>query len=97
MYRIRGRDGTPETNSARRKAARAEQLVKCESLERLTPVVLQKKEEDRRPNYPAAFACHMAKAAPVGSAKMLNQPMPETSVTSLISVAPSDLALAVEA
>ena len=47
------------------------------------------------PNY--IFGLNSASTAPVGSVKMLNHPTLGISVTSLIKVAPSDLALAVEA
>src|SRR5713226_6534537 len=43
------------------------------------------------------FGCQRASAAPVGSMRTLNEPMPMTSVTSFITVAPSDLAFFVEA
>jgi hypothetical protein len=43
------------------------------------------------------FTCQRAIAAPVGSIRTLNEPMPVTSVTSFITVAPSDLAFFVEA
>jgi hypothetical protein len=43
------------------------------------------------------FGFHKPSAAPVGSVMMLSQPSPITSVTSFITVAPSDLAFCVAA
>src|SRR6516165_10795807 len=44
-----------------------------------------------------AFGCHSPSAAPVGSMMIENEPAFGTSVTSRITVAPSDFALAVAA
>jgi hypothetical protein len=49
------------------------------------------------PFYEGIFGLNRAKAAPVGSSIMLNQPMPGISVTSARTVAPRDIAFLVEA
>jgi hypothetical protein len=44
-----------------------------------------------------AFGCHRPNTAPVGSVMMLSDPIPITSVTSFMIVAPSDFAFFVAA
>ena len=51
----------------------------------------------RRPRSLQRLVFHRPSAAPVGSTMMLSQPMPMTSVTSFITVAPSALAFLVAA
>ncbi len=50
-----------------------------------------------RDHFAFGLGCHSASVAPVGSVKIENHPIPMTSVTSLITVAPSERALAVAA
>src|SRR5436190_15520602 len=45
----------------------------------------------------AFLGCQSPSIAPVGSVMMLNEPAPDTSVTSFITLAPSDRALLVAA